>query len=495
MRRYKTAAADTGVIRGEPVSLETKMLGWLLAAASFVIFSFSGAAFAQDDGKRRLALLIGNGAYDAMAPLDHATSDARDLATLLEPLGFEVSLLINSDSATFSSAIASFTHRAKNADTALFYFAGHGFQFSGSNYLVPVDARLADPASALQEAANLEETLAQIAGAADRTIFLLDAGQDIPLPPGIQGQALRGLSAPGALPETFVAFASQPGSLTNGAESDTNPFTNALREHIPTKGQTISAMIAEIQEMVSRQTGGSQMPWTQSTLSEPFFFAPFRPKAEDIAKIAALPEAQRAFLLNIWRSQGADISREGLDARIVAATAPAKPNPIPKETEEQLTEAVPEALLERVILSMTPVKLTPRKDNRRRLVGRDITDLARALQVELARVGCYRSGIDGTWGGGSRRALQRFIDETEETRIKTLDPSVVTLDILLETEGTVCEVTAVRRAPANQAAPASSPPAATSAPAASAPATSSETAPAPAAPAGRLGKSLGNAFR
>lgn len=487
MRRKRAAKAEATMVRKHAPFMEIGMLGWLVSAALVLAILLSGAAQAQDNNKRRLALLIGNGAYDAMAPLDHATSDARDLATLLEPLGFEVSLLINSDSATFSSAIASFTHRAKDADTVLFYFAGHGFQFSGSNYLVPVDARLADPASALEEAANLEETLAQIAGAARRSIVLLDAGQDIPLPPGIQGQALRGLSAPGALPETFVAFAAQPGSLTGS--SDSNPFTDALREHLPTMGQPIAAMMTEIQDMVGNQTDGRQMPWMQSTLSEPFYFAPFRPKAEDIAQIAAMPEAQRAFLLNIWRSQGAEISREALDARIAAAIAPPPPKPV--ETEEQLTEAVPEALLERVILSMTPVKLTPRKDNRRRLVGRDITDLARALQVELERIGCYRSGIDGTWGRGSRRALQRFIDETEETRIKTLDPSVVTLDILLETEGTICAFTPVRRAPAQAAKPA---PSASAAPAPST-STPSNTQTAPAAPTGRLGNSLGNAFR
>ncbi len=477
------------------------VLKWLVGLAFALALMAAQAVSAQGRGPgqdtRRLAMVVGNGAYDAMAPIDHATGDARDIATVLEQLGFQVSLLINSDSLTFSSAMASFSHRAKGADTVLFYFAGHGFQFDGSNYLVPVDARLSDLASATKEAANLEETLAQLAAGAKRTIVLLDAGYDIPLPPGIQGSALRGLSVPGIGAETFVAYASQPGAPIPASNSAEASFTQALRAHMPTTGQTLTDMIAEARGLVQQATTGQQTPWEKSSLSEPFFFAPFRPSPDDIQKVAAMPEAQRAFLLSIWRGQGSTLTIDALEDRL-AREAAIKPAPTPVAApadQSELTEGVPEALLERMILSMTAVRLDPLMDNRRRLVGRDITDLASALQTELKRLGCYRARVDGTWGGGSRNALRRFIKASGETGITDLKPSVVTLDILLATEDDVCAAPVVRRTPAPAASSGSSSPSvAAPAPQASAPA--APTAPAATDDTTRsLGRSLGNAFR
>lgn len=502
------------------------MLAWLAALACVFLFVIARPAAAQQADTRRMALVVGNGAYHALAPLDTAAGDARDIAAVLETLDFEVSLLINSDSLTFNAALSSFAARAAGADTVLFYFAGHGFQYDGSNYLVPVDARLPDPATATQEATNLEVLLVQLAAAGRRSVVLLDASHDIPLPPGIQGAAIRGLSVPGAPPETFVGFAAQPGLLTPAGRGGDNPFTRALRDHIPTTGQTISQMMTEVRNAVMSGTGGTQIPWEQSFLSKPFFFAPFRPGPQDFEQIAAMPEAQRAFLLNIWRSQGAEITREDLDARL-AASAP-KPAPAagaPKFSFEfleedttgdgavppppaiaigappeaaapritrQRTEALPDAPIARLVDLEMAVRIKAMAGTFPRIVGRDITDLvnapedlATAMQVELERLGCYTSRIDGDWGRGSRGALQRFINASGETGIDDLEPSAATWNILARIEDAVCNTASTRSAstPARTSSSGS-----TAAPApASAPA---PAAPAPAATGSRLGRSL-----
>lgn len=520
--RHGTAAIATGQQTG------TAMLAWLAALACVFLFVIARPAAAQEADTRRMALVVGNGAYDALAPLDTAAGDARDIAAVLEALDFEVSLLINSDSLTFNAALSSFATRAAGADTVLFYFAGHGFQYDGSNYLVPVDARLPDPATATQEATNLEVLLAQLAAAGRRSVVLLDASHDIPLPPGIQGAAIRGLSVPGALPETFVGFAAQPGLLTPAGRGGDNPFTRALRDHIPTTGQTISQMMTEVRNAVMSGTGGTQIPWEQSFLSKPFFFAPFRPGPQDFEQIAAMPEAQRAFLLNIWRSQGAEITREDLDARLAASAPPPAPAPAaagaPKFSFEfleedttgdgavppppaiaigaapevaaprvtrQRTEALPDAPIDRLVDLDMAVRVKAMAGSFPRVVGRDITDLvnapedlATAMQVELQRLGCYTSRIDGDWGRGSRGALQRFIDASGETRIEDLQPSAAAWNILAQVEGTVC--TAPARSASTPARASSSGSTAAAAPApAPAPA-----APAPAASGSRLGRSL-----
>ncbi len=536
-QKYGTAAIATGRRTG------TATLVWLVALACLFLFALRAPATAQQDDTRRMALVVGNAAYDVLAPIDHAAGDAREVAATLEALDFEVSLLINSDSLTFNAALTSFASRAAGADTVMLYFAGHGFQYAGSNYLVPVDARLSDPATAIQEASNLEELLARLSATGNRSIVLLDASQDSPLPPGLQGAALRGLTVPGIAPETFVAFAAQPGMLTPAARGGGNPFTQALRDHIPTTGQTISQMMTEVRGAVQAATGGRQIPWEQSSLTAPFFFAPFRPGPEDFRQVAAMPEAQRAFLLNIWRSQGADITREDLDARLAAAPAAAPapapaptaapapaaaapkfsfqfleedsgdgapappaiaigapPTAAPPRVTRQRTEALPDAPIARLVNLRPPNTLYPRTDDRARIVGRDITDianapddLARAMQIELQRLGCYTSRIDGDWGRGSRRAMQRFIDASGETGIDDLNPSASSWNILVNIEEAVCGT-----APAPRAAPvasSSSSSGGSSSSAAAAPAPAPAAPAAPAATGRSLGRALGNAFR
>lgn len=519
-QHYGTAAIATGQQTG------TAALAWLVTLTCVFLFALCRPAAAQDTDTRRMALVVGNGAYDTLAPLDTAAGDARDIAALLESLDFEVSLLINSDAMTFNAALTSFTNRAAGADTVLFYFAGHGFQYTGSNYLVPVDARLPDPASATQEASNLEELLARLAATGKRSIVLLDASHDIPLPPGIQGAAIRGLSVPGALPETFVGFAAQPGLLTPASRSGGNPFTQALRDQIPTTGQTISQMMTEVRNAVMSGTSGRQIPWEQSFLSKPFFFAPFRPGPQDFEQIAAMPEAQRAFLLNIWRSQGADITREDLDAQLAAnapaprpqqqaAAAPPKfsfefieedkgdgaappppaiaigaaPTAAAPRLTRQRTEALPDAPIARLVDGRTTIRLASLGGAFPRIVGRDVTDimnapedLASATQIELQRLGCYTSRIDGDWGGGSRRALQRFISASGETGIEGLEPTAATWNILAKIEDPVCNTAPARTTSAPARSSSSGSTAAAPAPA--------PAAPAPAAGGSRLGRSL-----
>ena len=230
---------------------------------------------------RRVALVIGNGAYEHVPALKNPRNDAEDMAAALRDVGFEVVAGTDLDRAAFYERIGEFTERARGAEAALFYYAGHGMQLSGANYLLPVDATQRSEWTLKGTAVKLQEVLANMGGAA-RLVFL-DACRDNPFLEGIAGggrssAASRGLTrvasdSPGSDGGMFIAYATAPGAVAADGDGRNSPFTAALKRHIGEPGLEINEVINRVRRTV-RAEQPSQTPWHSSSLQDAFHFAP-----------------------------------------------------------------------------------------------------------------------------------------------------------------------------------------------------------------------------
>lgn len=231
-----------------------------------------GAALAQE----RLALVIGNGDYRAVTRLENPGSDATLIAASLEGLGFAVTLVTDADQATMQAAIGTFGKALRAAGpeaTGLFYYAGHGVQSFGTNYILPVDAELTDAADLGLVAIEAESILKQMFSARNRTnIVILDACRNNPFEnlPDLGDNGLAEMKAPTG---TFLSYATAPGSVAlDGAEGN-SPFTAALAAEIRVPGAQIEQVFKQVRVRVIEATGGKQTPWDTSSMTSQFTFA------------------------------------------------------------------------------------------------------------------------------------------------------------------------------------------------------------------------------
>lgn len=254
--------------------------------AAFLLLLIT-AAWAQEQPGARLALVIGNGAYTAVTPLDNAVNDAVLMAGSLKKVGFKVTLLTNAKQGELTKAISTFGRQLREAgenSTGLFYYAGHGVQSFGANFLVPVDAELSDAADLSLVAVPAQAILRQMSSAKNRTnIVILDACRNNPFTSvtGIDDNGLAEMDAPTG---TFLAYSTAPGETALDGENEPNsPFTAALAQAISIPGKPIEAVFRDVRIDVLKATDGVQTPWDTSSLTVDFQFNPVAPpSAEDL---------------------------------------------------------------------------------------------------------------------------------------------------------------------------------------------------------------------
>lgn len=261
----------------------------------------AGMAQAADkDMPARLALVIGNSSYGTVAALDNPVHDARLIAKTLEKLGFSVSLAVDLGQVEMKRAIAQFGRalRASGSDTTgLFYYAGHGVQSFGNNYLLPVDVALSDAADLDLMAVEAQTVLRQMASARNRTnLVILDACRNNPFE-NIADLDESGLAEMKAPTGTFLAYATAPGGVALDGEGGNSPFTQAVAEQIMVPGLPIEQAFKEVRRAVLRQSQGLQTPWDTSSLVSDFVFA-----AAPEAPVLTTAEAEE---LQLWRSVSA----------------------------------------------------------------------------------------------------------------------------------------------------------------------------------------------
>ncbi|MEN3792679.1 caspase family protein [Fulvimarina sp. MAC3] len=278
------------------IKIERYILLVLIALAALVL-SRPDSALADDD--RRVALVVGISEYESIYSLENAASDAETVAGTLEQIGFDVTLLQNSDRRHMLNTIDAFKQKADGADAALFYYAGHGFQFGGVNYLVPSDAVLTEQNSIETQTLSLNEIIAKLEDRRRQTLIFLDACRNNPLPASLRGQTGEGLSQVETGNGTFVAFATQPGNVTRDGSGDNSPFTRAFVDNVTEPGLSISDLMIQVRNDVQENTLYQQTPWDQSSLRSQFYFVPENEAGsgltdEDREMLAALPPDLRA---------------------------------------------------------------------------------------------------------------------------------------------------------------------------------------------------------
>jgi len=252
-------------------------LATVIAITCLVLFWFMPART-----ETRLAIVIGNSNYTHTTPLPNPARDAELMATALASVGFDVTKLIDADQATMKRALVEFGRKLRSSDSVgLFYYAGHGVQVKGENYLIPIDANIADETEVPIAGVNVNEFLATMERAQSRlNIVVLDACRNDPFP-GSSRSGSRGLTRVEAPSGTYIAFATTPGQVAEDGSGTNSPYTAALARAISTPGITLEQVFKNTRKAVQAETESRQTPWETSSITGDFFFIPGAQSADN----------------------------------------------------------------------------------------------------------------------------------------------------------------------------------------------------------------------
>src|SRR4030081_1000656 len=282
----------------------------LLILALSVIGILASSNVAKAD--RRVAFVVGNGAYKNVSPLPNPPIDAKAIAGMLRNVGFEVVEGTNLTRDKMTERLLCFGNKAQGADLALFFYAGHGIAINGTNYLLPVDADIKSEMDVkLGSAINIDLTLAQTMSDAKVKLVFLDACRDNPFAAKIRSSATsRSVNVQTGLAEmksgegTLIAFATGPGQTALDGDVGTNsPFTRALMAHLTQPGIEIQQAMTKVRAQVQEDTSKGQLPWGHTNLigSVHLNGAPAPISAEtSVSAVASVPGGDVE--LEFWRS-------------------------------------------------------------------------------------------------------------------------------------------------------------------------------------------------
>lgn len=273
----------------------------------------------------RLALVIGNSAYQHTSVLPNPANDARLMADRLTALGFSVvgGVQTDLDDRAMKRAIRDFTSALREAGrdaVGLVFYAGHGLQVGGANYLVPVNAQIEKEGDVAIETIDAGAMMAGLADAGNRlNIIVLDACRDNPYK-GFSRSAARGLARMDAPTGSLIAFSTAPGQVAADGEGGNSPFTAALADVIATPGLKIEDVFKRTRERVYEKTAKKQVPWETSSIFGDFYFRRF----DDWDMISATPAKPVITppiqtddrLIGIWRGQVVERGRAPYDMEL-----------------------------------------------------------------------------------------------------------------------------------------------------------------------------------
>jgi hypothetical protein len=243
---------------------------FMKAAATILVAVLCISTAAQAD--RRVALVVGNSQYQFVPRIPNAQNDGRAMAALLHAEGFDVEFYQNLGNDDLRRAVRNFVEKTRDADVAVVYFAGHGIEVDGANYLIPVDARLRTDLSVHDEALSLDRVLQVLEPARRLRLVILDACRDNPflrtMTRTVATRAVsRGLAqVEPSRPNTLIAFAAKAGSLAEDGSGEHSPFTTALLKHIAEPGLDIRLALGRVRDEVLEKTRNGQEPFVYGSL-------------------------------------------------------------------------------------------------------------------------------------------------------------------------------------------------------------------------------------
>ena len=238
---------------------------WELWLLSYLMVTGSNA---QGVAPKRVALLIGNAAY-ASAPLFNPANDASDLAAALKSRGFDTLVALNSSRSDMTTRIRAFVEKVEPGSVALFYYAGHGMQVRGKNYIIPVDAHVQSEADVLDQGVEIDSVLQRLEiKAAAINLVILDACRNNPFTRAYGG----GLASMDAPKGTLIAFATSPGKLALDGKGRNGVFTKHLLANINLPGLKVEDVFKRVRIGVTEESKGQQVPWENTSLTGDFYF-------------------------------------------------------------------------------------------------------------------------------------------------------------------------------------------------------------------------------
>ncbi|HKO97825.1 MAG TPA: TonB family protein [Pyrinomonadaceae bacterium] len=236
---------------------------------------------------KRIALVIGNGKYENAPHLKNPTNDATDIAESLGKAGFTVDHGINLTQRQMKAMIRAFGEKLKAGGQGLFYFAGHGVQLRGRNYLIPVDANIQSEADVEDQGVDTNLMLGIMDEAGNGlNVVILDACRNNPFGRSFRS-ASNGLAQMDAPSGTLIAYATAPGSIASDGNARNGLYTQELLKNMLVPGLSIEEVFKRVRIAVRNSTGGQQTPWEASSLTGDFYFTPLTSKT--IPPIASDP--------------------------------------------------------------------------------------------------------------------------------------------------------------------------------------------------------------
>jgi len=241
----------------------------LLVPLVIILFGMPAVSFPVKN--QRIALVIGNGAYKN-APLRNPVNDATDFSMALKRLGFQVTTLRNANQRKMEDSIRKFGKNLAKGNVGLFYYAGHGMQVNGRNYLIPTDARIEDPSDVKYEAIDAGRVLGKMEFAGnDMNIVILDACRDNPFSRSWRSSQ-KGLARMDAPKGSYIAYATAPGSVAADGAGRNGTFTESLLRHMAAPGLTLEGVMKRVRKEVIAVTESKQVPWSSTSLVGDFYF-------------------------------------------------------------------------------------------------------------------------------------------------------------------------------------------------------------------------------
>jgi uncharacterized caspase-like protein len=414
-------------------------------------------AFAE----KRVALILGNSAYQNVPPLANPVNDSALIAARLKAAGFDVVDARRDLSALQTRrALRDFEDSARDADIAVVYYAGHGIEVDGTNYLIPVDAKLERDSDVYDEALSLDRVLVAVEPAKTLRLVILDACRDNPFARTMKRTlASRGINAGLAKieptsPNTLIAYSAKAGSTAQDGDGKNSPFTTALANHLTTPGLDVRKAFGFVRDDVLKATSNRQEPFVYGSLGGDdvaLVPAPAAPAAAaprpapgsqadarrdyELAVQVGSKGALAAFLAQYPDGFYASLARLQLDKfAAVPPAAPAEPKP-PAPVQVAKSVDKPDDISPAVTALPPPAG---KSGNVAALTaGTPPVDLARAVQAELHRVGCFAADADGDWNAASQRSLSQF-NRYAGTKFDTRSASPDALDAIRQKSARVC---------------------------------------------------------
>jgi len=465
---------------------------WLLVAVALLAVCQPASA------EKRVALVIGNSAYQNATPLANPANDAAKVAATLKSAGFDI-VDSRRDLAGAESrrALRDFADRARDADIAVVYYAGHGIEVNGSNYLIPVDARLERDTDIYDEALSLDRILIAIEPAKKLRLVILDACRDNPFAKSMKrtvatravGQGLAQIE-PNS-PNVLIAYSAKAGSTAIDGAGDNSPFTEALTQYIARPGLDVRRAFGFVRDEVLKTTGYRQEPFVYGSLGGedvPLVPAPKAAPAAAAPALSAQGEIRRDYELalqlgnrtaleaflkqypdgfyaslaklqldkivaeemrvaatekaRIAEQERARLAAEGaqksVQSKAEADLRAAEQARIAAEQAKQVAQDQAAAGEQKRLAAEAPAAPPEKPVNLAALPPASApADVTRSVQVELRRVGCLSGAADGDWNTASQRSLSQF-NRYAGTKLETKVANADALDAIKSKGSRVC---------------------------------------------------------